>query len=156
MKRGQSLLRAALRLGVGSLLMIVVLAAVLWGSLALWFALPAATAARLIVAVLFAGLGIGGLIVALRRGRISLPLLPFTIALMILLVWWSTIEPSNDRAWEPDVARLPSAEIDGDLVTLRNVRSFEYRTAADYTELAVRALHTGFGLDKEPSEETIG
>lgn len=28
--------------------------------------------------------------------------------------------------------------------------------ASKYTELAVRALHTGFGLDKEPSEETIG
>jgi hypothetical protein len=63
-----------------------------------------------------------------------LPLLPFTIALMVLLVWWSTIEPSNDRAWQPDVARLPSAEIEGDLVTLRNVRSFEYRSAADYIE----------------------
>jgi hypothetical protein len=51
-----------------------------------------------------------------------------------VLVWWSTIEPSNERAWPPDVARLPSAEIDGDLVTLRNVRSFDYRSATDYAE----------------------
>nr|HQV31581.1 ACT domain-containing protein [Calditrichia bacterium] len=28
--------------------------------------------------------------------------------------------------------------------------------ASKYTELAVRALHTGFGLDREPAEESIG
>ena len=32
------------------------------------------------------------------------------------------------------MARLPSAEMEGDLVTLRNVRGFEYRSAIDYTE----------------------
>jgi hypothetical protein len=123
-----------LRLGAGGLLVVVVVAAALWGTLALWFGLPATAGARLVVAVLFAGLGIGGLVMALRRGRILLPLLPFTIALMALLVWWSMIEPRNDRAWQPDAARLPSAEIDGDFVTLRNIRSFDYRSAADYTE----------------------
>jgi Domain of unknown function (DUF4105) len=123
-----------LRAGAGALLVVVVAAAALWGTLALWFALPVEAGARLIVAVLFAGLGIGGLVMALRRRRMFLALLPFTIALMVLLLWWSTIEPSNDRAWQPDVARLPWAEIDGDFVTLRNIRSFDYRSAADYTE----------------------
>jgi Domain of unknown function (DUF4105) len=51
-----------------------------------------------------------------------------------VLAWWSTIEPTNDRSWQADVARLPSVEVDGDLVTLHNVRSFEYRSAVDYTE----------------------
>jgi phosphate/sulfate permease len=134
MSWGQRLLRGSLRLAAAGLLMVVVVAAALWGTLALWFGLPAAPGARLVIAVLFAGLGIGGLIMALRRRRTLLPLVPFTIALTVLLVWWSTIEPSNDRAWQPDAARLPSAEIDGDLVTLRNIRSFEYRSAADYTE----------------------
>lgn len=134
MSWGRGLLRGSLRLGAGGLLVVVVVAAALWGSLALWFGLPVAAGARLAVAMLFAGLGIGGLIVALCRGRISLPLLPFTIALMVLLIWWSTVEPSNDRGWQPDVARLPSAEIHGDLVTLRNVRNFKYRSATDYTE----------------------
>jgi phosphate/sulfate permease len=134
MNWGQRLLRGWLRLGACGLLVVVVVAAALWGTLALWFGLPGTAGARLVVAVLFAGLGIGGLVMALRRGQILLPLLPFTIALTALLVWWSTIEPRNDRAWQPEVARLPSAKIDGDLVTLRDLRSFEYRTAADYTE----------------------
>jgi hypothetical protein len=134
MKRVQRLLRESLRAGAGGLLVVVVVAAALWGTLALWFALLAEAGARLMVAVLFAGLGIGGLVMALRRQRMFLALLPFTIALMVLLLWWSTIEPSNDRAWQPDVARLPSAEIDGDFITLRKIRSFDYRSAADYTE----------------------
>jgi hypothetical protein len=134
MKRGQRLLRGSLRAGAGGLLVVIVMAAALWGTFALWFALPAEAGARLIVAVLFAGLGIGGLVMALRRRRMFLALLPFTIAFIVLLLWWSTIEPSNDRAWQPDVARLPSAEVDGDFVTLRNIRSFDYRSADDYTE----------------------
>ena len=48
-------------------------------------------------------------------------------------VWWLLLEPSNDRAWQPDVARLASAEIDGDRVTLRNVRNFDYRSETDFT-----------------------
>lgn len=43
------------------------------------------------------------------------------------------LEPSNDREWSPDMARLPYAEFDGDLVTVRNIRNCDYRTADDYT-----------------------
>jgi hypothetical protein len=60
-------------------------------------------------------------------------LLPFAVAFVVLLAWWSTIEASNDRAWQPDVAMLSSAEIEGDVITLRNVRSFSYRSESDST-----------------------
>jgi hypothetical protein len=39
-----------------------------------------------------------------------------------------TIQPSNDRDWKPDVARLLTAEIDPDdpsRVFLRNMRNFD-------------------------------
>jgi len=39
----------------------------------------------------------------------------------------------NDRAWYDDVAELPWATIDGDRVTIRNVRNFTYRSDTDYT-----------------------
>ncbi len=115
------------------LLGIVVAIIAAWGALALWFALPAPAGLRAALALLFAAFGVGGLLAALRRRQIVAPLSPFTVAVVALLVWWSALEPSNDRAWQPDVARLPSAGIDGDLVTLRNVRGFEYRGATDYT-----------------------
>ena len=53
-------------------------------------------------------------------------------AFSALLAWWSTIEASNDRVWQADVAVLPSAEIDGEIVTLRNIRGFKYHSETDY------------------------
>jgi hypothetical protein len=60
-------------------------------------------------------------------------LLGFVLVWGALVGWWSTITPSNARDWQPDVAVLPSATVDGDLVTLHNIRNIEYRTATDFT-----------------------
>ena len=43
------------------------------------------------------------------------------------------LEPSNDRRWSPDMARLAHAEQDGDLVTVYNIRNCDYRAVDDYT-----------------------
>jgi Domain of unknown function (DUF4105) len=50
-----------------------------------------------------------------------------------LLAAWSAIEPSNDRIWEPENAVLAYATIDGDRITLHNIRNFDYRTDTDFT-----------------------
>jgi len=42
-------------------------------------------------------------------------------------VWWFSLQPRNDRDWQGDVAREPWAEVNGDLVTIHNVRNFDYR-----------------------------
>ncbi len=52
----------------------------------------------------------------------------------IVLTWWLLLKPSNAGDWQPEVARKPLAEINGDVVTLQNVRNFDYRTARDFTE----------------------
>jgi hypothetical protein len=52
----------------------------------------------------------------------------------IVLAWWLTLAPSNDRDWQPDVERRPTATIDGPLLTVRNVRNFSYRDERDVTE----------------------
>jgi Domain of unknown function (DUF4105) len=51
-----------------------------------------------------------------------------------VLAWWLTLAPSNDRDWQPDVARLPTATIDGSLLTVHNVRDFSYRGEQTFTE----------------------
>jgi hypothetical protein len=51
----------------------------------------------------------------------------------IVLGWWLTLQPSNARDWQGDVAQTAWAEIDGDKVTINNVRNFDYRTETDYT-----------------------
>jgi hypothetical protein len=48
--------------------------------------------------------------------------------------WWRSLKPSNDRDWRADVARLATAEVRGDRVTVRNVRNFAYRTVDDFDE----------------------
>jgi Domain of unknown function (DUF4105) len=52
---------------------------------------------------------------------------------LIVLVWFFLIPPSNDRDWQKDVAVLARARIDGDRVTIENVRNNEYRTETDFT-----------------------
>jgi len=58
----------------------------------------------------------------------------FAVLILAVITWWLSIEPSNDREWLPDVARPPTAQIDGDRVAIRNVRNFVYRSEFDYDE----------------------
>jgi hypothetical protein len=51
----------------------------------------------------------------------------------VMLLWFYSIEPSNTRNWQTDVATLASATIDGSVVTVHNIRNFEYRNEFDYT-----------------------
>jgi hypothetical protein len=55
------------------------------------------------------------------------------VGFMPVLAWWLMIEPTGDRAWQPDVARRAYADIKGDEITLQDVRNCEYRTETDYT-----------------------
>src|SRR5688572_19601532 len=56
-----------------------------------------------------------------------------SIALGSLLIGWLSITPSNHRNWNLDQVVLPEAEINGSLVTIRNIRNFTYRSTTDFT-----------------------
>lgn len=60
-------------------------------------------------------------------------LIAYVALFAIVLGWWFNIPPSNDRVWQSDVALLPYADIDGDLVTVHNIRNTTYRTETDFT-----------------------
>jgi len=49
-------------------------------------------------------------------------------------LWWTSIPPSQNRDWTPDVARNPRASFDGSHVTIQNVRNFKYRSESDYDQ----------------------
>jgi CRISPR/Cas system-associated exonuclease Cas4 (RecB family) len=53
---------------------------------------------------------------------------------VLAAAWWRRLKPSNDRDWRPEVARLASAEFQGDRVTVKNVRNFRYRAVEDFDE----------------------
>ena len=48
----------------------------------------------------------------------------------IVLIWWLSLKPSNDRDWQADVARTAWTEIDGDRVTIHNLRNCDYTSRA--------------------------
>jgi Domain of unknown function (DUF4105) len=50
-----------------------------------------------------------------------------------VLSWWLSLEPSNDRHWQPDVGQTAWAEITGDQIAIHNFRNCDYRTEGDYT-----------------------
>lgn len=55
-----------------------------------------------------------------------------TALLCLGIVFWIGIRPSNNRDWAPEVRNAPWSEIDGDLVTIHNVRNFYYRSETDF------------------------
>jgi hypothetical protein len=136
------LIRRGLR-AAGRLLSWLVLAGLtLWSSAAIYYSnLPAAWL-RSVAAVLFV-LGTVALFFRVRplwRARLI-----FLAAFGGVVVWFLAIPPSNDRDWQPDVAVLPYAEINGDMVTVHNIRNCDYRSETDYT---VRHYDKTFDLSK--------
>jgi hypothetical protein len=53
-------------------------------------------------------------------------------AFLLVCLGWSFLTPSNDRSWQPDVSQLASATIEGNVVTVHNVRNCDYRSETDY------------------------
>jgi Domain of unknown function (DUF4105) len=111
----------------------MILGTALWGAGMLFFAGPGGTTLRsgLAVAVALAAL-VAIVALCFRRWRWR-AVLAFAVVVAVLGGWWSSIRPSNDRDWQPEVARLAEATIQGDLVTVRNIRNFDYRTETDFT-----------------------
>ena len=60
-------------------------------------------------------------------------LLGFLAAGVVVLGWWLLLPPSNNSNWQPDVAVLPWAEIQGNRITIHNIRNCDYRSETDYT-----------------------
>lgn len=57
----------------------------------------------------------------------------FLLLFVLVLLWWLSKKPSQDRDWSPEYARTPWADITGDVVTLHEVRNNLYRSESDFT-----------------------
>ena len=74
-------------------------------------------------------------------GRVGLTAAGF----LLVLAWWLYLQPSNNRDWQPDVAVLAYADIDGPKVTIHNIRSCLYRAETDFDP---RYYDKTFDLDR--------
>ena len=117
----------ALRIVGRAVVWLFTLSFALWAFGALWFDAPwwnhvlAWVFAALVLAIL--------LFVPGPRAK----LIVIFAAPLLVLGWWTTLQPKLHREWQPDVAHLPRMDIQGDEVQVHNVRNCEYRTETDYT-----------------------
>jgi hypothetical protein len=110
------------------LLTLAVFCLAAWCGAALWYArLPQWLATSLACAYVLATLALALGVRPYRLGLCSAAALG-----LVVLICWLAQRPSNNRNWQPDFAVLPYATINGDTVTVHNIRNCDYRTETDY------------------------
>src|SRR5215470_10552823 len=115
------------------LICFVIAAATAWGTLAIYYSNLPGEELRKILAAVFAVFGVamlGWYLFATKWGR---PLFVFSGLFILVLAWWFMIPPRQDRDWAPEYAKPAYATINGDLITVHNIRNFDYRTETDFT-----------------------
>jgi hypothetical protein len=115
---------------VRCLLLVVVLAALGWCALVLAYTVPGPPlfGRALGVAAVVAGVAGFWRLGSFPRGA------AFAGAIFLaVLAWYLSLEPQQDANWQPDVAELPRTELDGDRLTIHNVRNFDYRSETEFT-----------------------
>lgn len=117
---------------VSILIGIAIVLVTAWGALALWIRAPLGRGWKSAVVLAWVASALAAL--AGLRWQSWLPgLYVHGAALACLLYWWLRVRPSNDRPWIAEVARQTHGEVDGNRVTLHNVRNFDWRSRTDFT-----------------------
>ncbi|WP_180572569.1 Lnb N-terminal periplasmic domain-containing protein [Agrobacterium vitis] len=100
-----------------------------WISLGLWYRIPGPDLVRGAAS----GLWLVFVLAILSLGR-KAPLASvglFLLSLVFVGVWWHSIKPSLDRDWAVDVSRTVTGTVDNNIVTLQNVRNFNWISDAE-------------------------
>lgn len=117
-----------------SLLVLTLTGTTVWAVLAVYFGDSHSSIIQTVIAAAF---GLFGLITLVGLGFSrwhNLLLVAYSILFVAVLGWWLlAIKPSNDRLWQPDLAQLPYGTIDGDMVTVHNIRNFDYRSEFEFS-----------------------
>ena len=121
-----------LRIAGKFVFILFVLAFAVWTSFAMWFQLPFghAVSGSIIAVWLLIALWV---VAGERHYSCWRRRLFFCLLALVVLGAWSTVRPSLNRIWVPEVAHTVTGQINGDMVTLSNVRDFTWRTTDDFT-----------------------
>jgi hypothetical protein len=139
-----------LRIATAALATLLVALPAAWGSFALWYQVPGGQALKTLSVVLWGAFSVA-MLVTLWQGRL-ISVFAFALAFTGLLIWWMQLQPTNDHIWADDVARMTTGTVDGDRVTLHNVRNFDWRSQTDYTQ---RWETRSYDLDRLRSVDMI-
>ncbi|WP_180033538.1 DUF4105 domain-containing protein [Acinetobacter sp. YH12233] len=121
---------------LGSLFSVFVLCSSLWLSLMLWVQQPLGKIGSIILIclwLLFACVVLG---IYFTKHLISrqVDTVLYLLAFLVSLLAYLSMEPRQDRDWNPEVSRLLSYEQQGNQVTLHNIRNFDWQAEGQYTE----------------------
>ena len=67
------------------------------------------------------------------------------VVVSLLFFRYMMLKPSNDRSWVNDNDKLANADFEGDFVTIKNIRDFNWRSTRDYDE---RWIEKKFNLNE--------
>jgi hypothetical protein len=140
-----------MRIAAQAMLTLIIGITAAWGAFALWYQLPFIPPLKILGLALWAIFSVA-VLVGLWSRRIAQSLGGFFAAFGILLLWWHHLPPTNDHIWADDVAQMTSGVVDGQHVTLDNVRNFDWRSDSDYTQ---RWETRRYDLDKLRSVDMI-
>ncbi len=114
---------------INAVIWLLLLAGGLWATGALWFDFPWAGFSHAAAVLFLVGLLFAAVFVRPRwRAKLAI-----VVTVLSVMIWWFSLQPRQYRDWKPEVAETASATVDGDVVTIQNVRNFDYRTETDFT-----------------------
>ena len=113
-------------LGLG----VVMLAITGWSILAIYYADLSDRPPRLVLAAVYGAAALAAAVL-IRPRRYGV--LAVCAMFAGVLGWFFSLQPSNERDWKTPVAKVPSVEIQGDRMTVHNVRNFDYHSETDFT-----------------------
>ena len=116
-----------------ALLTIAIVFAGGWCAFAVWFRFDSGESVRDLLAGMIVFFAVATL-VCLGTPMRWLAFATYSALFAIVLLWWRTITPTNDRNWTPDVANSVTATISDDRLLVSNVRNFNWRSDTDFDE----------------------
>lgn len=119
----------ALRLFSNVLFALTVLAGSLWAATALWLHLAGLPRLAALAALVLAAAGA----VTARTRRRPAGWAVLALAALVVGGWYQTITPRADRDWAVDVSRGVTARVSGGIVTLADIRDFDWHSKDDAT-----------------------
>ena len=108
----------------------------LWLGMALWVQQPVSSPWSGIVIAAWLGLAMCVIFTSFKTFRAKRK--PFGLVYIAVfalgLIWYFNLPAQQNRQWAPEVAKQLHYEQSGSVITLHNVRNFDWHTETDYTE----------------------
>ncbi|OGV48601.1 MAG: hypothetical protein A2017_21060 [Lentisphaerae bacterium GWF2_44_16] len=80
------------------------------------------------------------LIISLRK-RKKIRFAAISLVFIAIITWWSLIPASNNQDWLTQFSEMPRAVINGNNVSIENIRNFEYKTAGSFIPHYINGIY---------------